>query len=149
MACSDPADAQSLGEQFTGLAGGVATGEIAVRDAARIGDAALHQRAVVHARLRVADDVEAVDGLVVPVDDAAMLVGEHAGRGDAAAGHAMQRNRIERCLQQRSEEHTSELQSLMRISYAVFCLKTKNKTHTSSHTRINIINKHTLTHNDT
>src|SRR3546814_5197383 len=27
--------------------------------------------------------------------------------------------------QQRSEEHTSELQSLMRISYAVFCLKTK------------------------
>src|SRR3546814_8450692 len=28
----------------------------------------------------------------------------------------------------RSEEHTSELQSLMRISYAVFCLKTKKKT---------------------
>src|SRR3546814_2546800 len=28
----------------------------------------------------------------------------------------------------RSEEHTSELQSLMRISYAVFCLKNKNKT---------------------
>src|SRR3546814_10627364 len=27
----------------------------------------------------------------------------------------------------RSEEHTSELQSLMRTSYAVFCLKTKNK----------------------
>src|SRR3546814_5724969 len=29
----------------------------------------------------------------------------------------------------RSEEHTSELQSLMLISYAVFCLKKKNKTH--------------------
>src|SRR3546814_4259151 len=29
----------------------------------------------------------------------------------------------------RSEEHTSELQSLMRISYAVFCLKKKNITH--------------------
>src|SRR3546814_3734495 len=28
----------------------------------------------------------------------------------------------------RSEEHTSELQSLMRISYAVFCVKKKNKT---------------------
>src|SRR3546814_3559009 len=28
----------------------------------------------------------------------------------------------------RSEEHTSELQSLMRITYAVFCLKKKNKT---------------------
>src|SRR3546814_8454749 len=30
----------------------------------------------------------------------------------------------------RSEEHTSELQSLMRISYAVFCLKKKKNTHT-------------------
>src|SRR3546814_8206974 len=30
----------------------------------------------------------------------------------------------------RSEEHTSELQSLMRISYAVFCLKKKKKPHT-------------------
>src|SRR3546814_7818775 len=34
----------------------------------------------------------------------------------------------------RSEEHTSELQSLMRISYAVFCLK--KKTNTSKHTLI-------------
>src|SRR3546814_6320707 len=33
----------------------------------------------------------------------------------------------ERALRQRSEEHTSELQSLMRISYAVFFLKKKNK----------------------
>src|SRR3546814_3045375 len=31
----------------------------------------------------------------------------------------------------RSEEHTSELQSLMRISYAVFCLKKKKQTHTT------------------
>src|SRR3546814_5576549 len=31
----------------------------------------------------------------------------------------------------RSEEHTSELQSLMRISYAVFCLKKKKKQHKS------------------
>src|SRR3546814_3201607 len=30
-------------------------------------------------------------------------------------------------IQRRSEEHTSELQSLMRISYAVFCLKKKKK----------------------
>src|SRR3546814_2063551 len=40
---------------------------------------------------------------------------------------------------ERSEEHTSELQSLMRISYAVFCLKKKNtkatqKTHITSKT---------------
>src|SRR3546814_3045820 len=32
---------------------------------------------------------------------------------------------------QRSEEHTSELQSLMRISYAVFCLKKKQITHST------------------
>src|SRR3546814_1758550 len=32
------------------------------------------------------------------------------------------------CLDSRSEEHTSELQSLMRISYAVFCLKKKKNT---------------------
>src|SRR3546814_8207013 len=34
---------------------------------------------------------------------------------------------------ERSEEHTSELQSLMRTSYAVFCLKTKNKTNKTHH----------------
>src|SRR3546814_1030319 len=33
----------------------------------------------------------------------------------------------------RSEEHTSELQSLMRISYAVFCLKKKIQQHTRNH----------------
>src|SRR3546814_7461061 len=36
---------------------------------------------------------------------------------------------------QRSEEHTSELQSLMSISYAVFCLKTQNKLLNYSHTK--------------
>src|SRR3546814_4776467 len=39
----------------------------------------------------------------------------------------------------RSEEHTSELQSLMRISYAVFCLKKKNKTENTCN-RIQLIN---------
>src|SRR3546814_5798372 len=39
----------------------------------------------------------------------------------------------------RSEEHTSELQSLMRISYAVFCLK--KKTHTLVSTKTNATNK--------
>src|SRR3546814_6502925 len=37
---------------------------------------------------------------------------------------------FEKKLDQRSEEHTSELQSLMRISYAVFCLKKKKTTKT-------------------
>src|SRR3546814_2603734 len=38
------------------------------------------------------------------------------------------------CPFERSEEHTSELQSLMRISYAVFCLKKKNDTEYNIHT---------------
>src|SRR3546814_8297135 len=40
------------------------------------------------------------------------------------------RGRVKR--QMRSEEHTSELQSLMRISYAVLCLKKKNTTSTTT-----------------
>src|SRR3546814_5199030 len=43
-------------------------------------------------------------------------------RGPGCQGFFVRRKRS-----QRSEEHTSELQSLMRISYAVFCLKKKNK----------------------
>src|SRR3546814_3460558 len=38
----------------------------------------------------------------------------------------------------RSEEHTSELQSLMRISYAVFCLKKKTHIHYETHYHINV-----------
>src|SRR3546814_6497656 len=38
----------------------------------------------------------------------------------------------------RSEEHTSELQSLMRISYAVFCLKKKKYEHTASSPKFKI-----------
>src|SRR3546814_4393004 len=41
---------------------------------------------------------------------------------------------IERVVFMRSEEHTSELQSLMRISYAVFCLKKNNNTLSQTHT---------------
>src|SRR3546814_7370338 len=47
----------------------------------------------------------------------AVLLGEHADTDDGAL----------LAVRDRSEEHTSELQSLMRISYAVFCLKKKNK----------------------
>src|SRR3546814_5062387 len=42
----------------------------------------------------------------------------------------------------RSEEHTSELQSLMRISYAVFCLKTKNPILTYINTIISMLPVH-------
>src|SRR3546814_6982691 len=61
----------------------------------------------------------------------------NAGRGDDEVGlrHPGRHDRKERRRRRevaiagigiRSEEHTSELQSLMRISYAVFCLKKKN-----------------------
>src|SRR3546814_5984760 len=43
----------------------------------------------------------------------------------------------------RSEEHTSELQSLMRISYAVFCLK-KKKIITQPYTYLHSLHKHLL-----
>src|SRR3546814_1795016 len=48
----------------------------------------------------------------------------------------------------RSEEHTSELQSLMRISYAVFCLKKKthNNTNHPQHTSPSSTTKHHVTH---
>src|SRR3546814_6873578 len=54
-----------------------------------------------------------------------------AGPGAAASGH-------------RSEEHTSELQSLMRISYAVFCLKKKN--HITHKNNSNILQTTHTTH---
>src|SRR3546814_2137291 len=47
---------------------------------------------------------------------------DHSGSGLAQVDH---RGRLRRGNLHRSEEHTSELQSLMRISYAVFCLKKK------------------------
>src|SRR3546814_6543697 len=50
-------------------------------------------------------------------------------------------------LKRRSEEHTSELQSLMRISYAVFCLKKKNQKYSTQTQQLSPIlhihNKHT------
>src|SRR3546814_2858694 len=46
----------------------------------------------------------------------------------------------------RSEEHTSELQSLMRISYAVFCLKTHNKLIYPPYTTYTIPSHQSLSH---
>src|SRR3546814_2954850 len=79
---------------------------------------------------RLAGDVEGPrprdDASVTP--DAALLQGhgvEHRrGNARALGGKLVGR------WWNRSEEHTSELQSLMRISYAVFCLKKKNNTQT-------------------
>src|SRR3546814_7034104 len=59
--------------------------------------------------------------------NAAAVVAD-AGREGAARGRRSRAHPIRRSfLAARSEEHTSELQSLMRISYAVFCLKKKKQ----------------------
>src|SRR3546814_8881433 len=64
-------------------------------------------------------------------DQRQFAVGESVELGDGALDRLGDRVRPEA----RSEEHTSELQSLMRISYAVFCLKKNKKTQltTSQH----------------
>src|SRR3546814_2944659 len=58
----------------------------------------------------------------------------YAQRSDTPQSYSIQAGSLGDALN-RSEEHTSELQSLMRISYAVFCLKKKktNKTINKSH----------------
>src|SRR3546814_4584444 len=66
---------------------------------------------------------------------AAERLAAHGGPRRALAGEQASAQRCERfgfahdtaLPLHRSEEHTSELQSLMRISYAVFCLKKKNR----------------------
>src|SRR3546814_6956106 len=75
-------------------------------------------------------DAEALSAAELEGLDIDALAAELAGDTTEAAARA-----------ERSEEHTSELQSLMRISYAVFCLKKKNYTRHQM-TRQNIIDKH-------
>src|SRR3546814_8181926 len=61
-----------------------------------------------------------------------MMTTNHLGAKDAPQVHPVVASAAREVLnksenERRSEEHTSELQSLMRISYAVFCLKKKTK----------------------
>src|SRR3546814_2881752 len=63
----------------------------------------------------------------LPDDFYAIYVVDPAHRpvGELVLSHLLRTKRPVRVSDMRSEEHTSELQSLMRISYAVFCLKKK------------------------
>src|SRR3546814_3662731 len=68
-----------------------------------------------------------------PAPGAAGSAGIAASRGRTSADRRLDRDRRSRSgadLRGRSEEHTSELQSLMRISYAVFCLQKKTTDNT-------------------
>src|SRR3546814_4964531 len=77
-------------------------------------------------------DAGAADGALLGEDLACRLV----DRGDAELAERIQHRRLaaarragqHEVVVHRSEEHTSELQSLMRISYAVFCLNKKTQT---------------------
>src|SRR3546814_8625571 len=79
-------------------------------------------------------------GLVFVCVDAAQKLGRDVLPAEAA--RAVRAERVAAVefgahLTERSEEHTSELQSLMRISYAVFCLKKTTKTHYQLHSILN------------
>src|SRR3546814_10500916 len=63
--------------------------------------------------------------------------GHMTGCSDLAAENGEQGRFALVQFQHRSEEHTSELQSLMRISYAVFCLKKKTQTTKKKYTHTN------------
>src|SRR3546814_8075524 len=71
------------------------------------------------------DIADRIDAAVKQVLNDGVRTGDIAQAGEAAIGTREMGNAIVAAL--RSEEHTSELQSLMRISYAVFCLKKKNR----------------------
>src|SRR3546814_7840793 len=67
----------------------------------------------------------------------------HAGAGgDEQDGDHVHPGPRDRQAAVRSEEHTSELQSLMRISYAVFCLKKKKTTDHTQNNQVNSKHKH-------
>src|SRR3546814_2034838 len=80
--------------------------DLAQLDRGRLQQAELPEEILLHRRARVHDHVHGAD-----------VAGVHEDfRHRQPPVHRMER----------SEEHTSELQSLMRISYAVFCMKKKN-----------------------
>src|SRR3546814_6541126 len=78
----------------------------------------------------------------------------HRLRGHLAPGRCRHQGQRHEALRgdrrrMRSEEHTSELQSLMRISYAVFCLKKKKKTTRKKRKNKDIITKKISQQKDT
>src|SRR3546814_1338117 len=88
-----------------------------------------------------------VDDAIVVVENVERLMEENPGMtAREATIRSMQELQVALVAIGRSEEHTSELQSLMRISYAVFCLKKKNnhisRTRLKSRNNIQYINTH-------
>src|SRR3546814_4077015 len=78
-----------------------------------------------------APNVCSTTGLTSDETSFSLVCEEKLGSGTLTLSTAIMPSRMSSPDRLRSEEHTSELQSLMRISYAVFCLKKKNTTHQS------------------
>src|SRR3546814_4447607 len=102
----------------------------------RQGDHAGQQRGP--AAAMVDDDDLAIAFVIAGEADAAGgrrddLAAGAGGDGDAARSHPAFVHLAQPGDDARSEEHTSELQSLMRISYAVFCLKKKTRIKINKH----------------
>src|SRR3546814_1035185 len=69
----------------------------------------------------------------IKFEDGYAVLGDRPGTGVQIDYEALERQQV-----QRSEEHTSELQSLMRNSSAVFCLKNKKRVHDNMSTNLAI-----------
>src|SRR3546814_7034854 len=76
-----------------------------------------------------ADEAVRLEGRQDVVADLAVHRRAHVLGGAEHEGQRRHRGFRHDAVERRSEEHTSELQSLMRISYAVFCLKKKKTKH--------------------
>src|SRR3546814_7502184 len=70
---------------------------------------------------------ELIDALLDQGAKDLVIVNNNAGNGETGLAALLAAGRVRKIVCSRSEEHTSELQSLMRISYAVFCLKKKKE----------------------
>src|SRR3546814_6768624 len=75
--------------------------------------------------------VAQMDRLVLEAMPRIRILVEAGEEAPLKAGIAAVTRKLHGFVDVRSEEHTSELQSLMRISYAVFCLKKKKRNHES------------------
>src|SRR3546814_1176717 len=73
--------------------------------------------------------------VLVGEDPASSVYVRSKGKATTAAGMLSLEHRLPASATERSEEHTSELQSLMRTSYAVFCLKKKTNTRHKQHNK--------------
>src|SRR3546814_9667064 len=87
---------------------------------------------------RVDEDIEALEGIAIERAERQKNEAENEAEFAREITYSTEFGLI---FKDRSEEHTSELQSLMRISYAVFCLKKKKKTYN------NITHEHNNTNN--